>query len=202
MDKDETYYEILRIPRNATISEIVAAYHSSRAAFSKDSIAMYSLFSQDEADKVLSKLEEAYLVLSNIDKKREYDRMIASGETPHAPILPVSRPVIEVPKPPPPPVTPSVEEATDPSLARPETVSGALLKTIRERRSLSVEDVSRITKIPQRFLVAIEEEDVKALPAKVYIQGFIKNLSSLYKLDPTVTARHFVQLIDSKKTGT
>lgn len=225
-DKNETYYEVLRVSRGASISEIVAAYHAARGAFSKDSIAMYSLFSQDEADKVLSKLEEAYLTLSNIEKKREYDRSISNGNTapalrrpnpqPQAPAptpSPSAQPSLSSPLPDnvrffePPTSTPTPrmahgEDATDPHLTQPEIISGTFLKTIRERRSLSIEDVSRITKIPLRFLKAIEAENQKDLPAKVYVQGFIKNLAVLYKLDPAQTARTFTSLMETKKTGT
>ncbi len=221
-DKEESYYEVLRVSRGASISEIVAAYHAARAAFSKDSIAMYSLFSQDEADKVLSKLEEAYMVLSNIEKKREYDRSISNGDAGSPPLRRPTTPVQSAPPPPAqpqvppppdnvrfmaPPPTPmsrplQVEEATDPHLTQPEVISGAFLRGIRERRSLSVEDVSRITKIPLRYLQAIENENAAALPAKVYVQGFIKNLAALYKLDPNQTARTFTSLLETKKTGT
>ena len=73
--EEETFYEILKVDRKATVAEIVAAYHSAKNAFSKDSVATYSLFNNDEAQTVLNKLEEAYLTLSNFEKRAEYERI-------------------------------------------------------------------------------------------------------------------------------
>lgn len=78
----ETYYDILKVPRRASVSEIVAAYHLAKNAFSKDSMATYSLFSADEAQKMLQKLEEAYVTLSNFEKRADYDRRLTQDTVP------------------------------------------------------------------------------------------------------------------------
>ena len=55
--------------------------------------------------------------------------------------------------------------------------------------------MSRITKIPVKYLKALEEQDKANLPAKVYIQGFLKNLAQLYRLDPkTAVSQYLMQL--------
>lgn len=211
-DKNETYYAILRVDPGATIAEIVAAYHSARAAFSKDSVATYSLFSSDDTEQVLNKLEEAYLTLSNVEKKRDYDKKLGGAH--FNPLVNHSHEageeVLSMPtydqntlettqEPATTTATETSPEATDPRLHLPQNINGAFLKEMRQKRSLSIEDVSRITKIPAKFLRTLEEDEDKNMPARVYVQGFIKNLATLYKLDPQTTAKSFLSNLDEKK---
>ena len=79
-------------------------------------------------------------------------------------------------------------------------INGDTLREQRENHSWSVEDVSRITKIPNRYLKALEAQDPPKLPARVYIQGFVKNLATLYKLDPVITAKLYLKSLDLKST--
>jgi cytoskeleton protein RodZ len=52
---------------------------------------------------------------------------------------------------------------------------GEHLKQIREAKHLSVEDLSRMTKISSRFIAALEAEDFGTLPGGVFNRGFIKS---------------------------
>jgi hypothetical protein len=70
----QSYYEILDIPPDATVEEIRAAYLRVKAAYSKDSLALYSLMDASENQRYIQQAEEAYRVLSNPEKRREYDR--------------------------------------------------------------------------------------------------------------------------------
>jgi len=200
-EKLETYYDILKVDRRATVAEIVSAYHSAKNAFSKDSVATYSLFNPEEVQSVLAKLEEAYLTLSNLEKRVEYDRQLAAhadggefppsmtelerkqnaqmstkDETP-APAAPVS----------------AVDISADFDL---NAINGQMLREIRDRRGLSLDDVARITKIPSKFLRAIEADDFKNMPARVYIQGFVKNLAALYRLDPGALVKAYLAFLN------
>ena len=60
---------------------------------------------------------------------------------------------------------------------------GALLKTERERRGLSENDVIDRIKIGRACLVAIEEGNKDGLPHPVYAKGFVKNYAKLLELD-------------------
>jgi curved DNA-binding protein CbpA len=198
-DHAETYYDVLKVDKTASPSEISAAYQSAKSAFSKDSLATYSLFSPEEANDIVKKLEEAYQVLSNIERKQEYDRFLSGAASPKEPIRPEPSAPSFAATAQPVPVTASADSskvgettAEMPLLAGPDD-----LRLIREKRGLSAEDVARITKIPMRYLKALESCDVKKLPARVYIQGFLKNLCSVYKLDQQATVKAYLEHFDS-----
>lgn len=75
MDKDnKNYYEVLEIPTDASPDEISQAYNRARYAYSGDSVALYSLMTEDECKQVLESIEEAFSILSQSDKRREYDK--------------------------------------------------------------------------------------------------------------------------------
>lgn len=224
---EETFYDVLKVDPRATITEIVAAYHSAKNAFSKDSVATYSLFSPEETNAILSRLEEAYLTLSNVDKKREYDRQMLlrqeghadgnvlmadfqnSGATSAASEAPVFTPTADASSR---TETSSAANAEGAEVRRMPTkipanapaieigegpLTGAMLREAREKRALSLDDVSRITKIPTKFLRAIETDELRTIPARVYLQGFVKNLATLYRLDPAQAVKAYLQHIDS-----
>lgn len=71
----QSYYEILDVKPDASQSEIRQAYLRTKAAYSKDSAALYSIFDEHETRRVLDSIEQAYLVLSNPEKRKEYDRV-------------------------------------------------------------------------------------------------------------------------------
>lgn len=234
---EEDYYQLLGIGRGATLSEVAAAYHQSKNAYSKDSPATYSLFTPEENSATLAKLEKAYLTLSNIDKKREYDRWLdREAQNLDTPFSPKSNTPTDMPsffqslsggKSPeteqsvPPSQGSETATAAVPSLAAsakntvsgvataadsdmvtPESdvtgvggMNGPALKHVREKLGLTAEDVCRITKIPSRFLKAIEGTNPDELPARVYLQGFIKNLAKLYHLDPKVTVDAYLSSV-------
>ncbi len=52
---------------------------------------------------------------------------------------------------------------------------GSLLRQAREDRGLTVADLADATKIPRRSLDALESGDVAALPADVFVRGFIRS---------------------------
>lgn len=51
---------------------------------------------------------------------------------------------------------------------------GACLRKVRQERNLSLEEISRITKISKRYLAAIENDDFDQLPAPTFARGFIR----------------------------
>ncbi len=52
---------------------------------------------------------------------------------------------------------------------------GALLRECREAKRSSLDDLSRATRVPPRFVVALEEGRLRDLPAPVFVRGFIRS---------------------------
>lgn len=69
----KNYYEVLEIPNNARSEEIYHSYQRAKAAYSSDSLALYSLMSPEECRNVLEMVEEAYSILSDPTKRKRYD---------------------------------------------------------------------------------------------------------------------------------
>ena len=61
---------------------------------------------------------------------------------------------------------------------------GTYLKNGRTAKGLSREDISRITKIPLKFVVAMEEENFSELPQDVYVRGFVRTYCKEVDLAP------------------
>ncbi len=55
---------------------------------------------------------------------------------------------------------------------------GALLRAERERRGLSIEDVSAHLKISVRKLRALEDGDASAMPHPAYVKGFVRSYAT------------------------
>ena len=60
---------------------------------------------------------------------------------------------------------------------------GNKLKTAREERGLSYENISQETNISSRYLAALEREDFSAFPGEPYLVGFLKNYSEYLGLN-------------------
>jgi curved DNA-binding protein CbpA len=73
MNNLKNYYEVLEIPSNARSEEIYHSYQRAKAAYSSDSLALYSLMSPEECRNVLELVEEAYSILSDPMKRKRYD---------------------------------------------------------------------------------------------------------------------------------
>src|SRR5215208_733459 len=61
---------------------------------------------------------------------------------------------------------------------------GERFRQARLDRHVSLQDAQRETRIHRRFLEALENEDISALPATVYARGFIRTYATYLGLDP------------------
>ena len=73
-DTTKNYYEILEVPEDADGDTIHRGYMRAKNAYTQDSLALYSLMSPEECAKTLELIEEAYSILSNINKRKQYDQ--------------------------------------------------------------------------------------------------------------------------------
>ena len=61
---------------------------------------------------------------------------------------------------------------------------GAQLKKARTARGLSIRDIAHTTRVPRASLEAIETGDREALPASVFVRGFVRAYALEVGLDP------------------
>jgi cytoskeleton protein RodZ len=76
---------------------------------------------------------------------------------------------------------PGGEAVPAPSDAPPS--AGARLRAIREAAQLSVDDVAHQLKLARRQVLAIENDDLDALPGPTFVRGFIRNYARLLRID-------------------
>jgi curved DNA-binding protein CbpA len=73
MSELKNYYEVLEISTNARAEDIYHSYQRAKMAYSNDSLALYSLISQEECRNILELIDEAYSILSDPSKRKRYD---------------------------------------------------------------------------------------------------------------------------------
>jgi cytoskeleton protein RodZ len=61
---------------------------------------------------------------------------------------------------------------------------GALLKKTRQDKELTLEEISQLTRIREKYLVAIEADNWDALPSSVQQKGFVRSYARALELDP------------------
>ena len=72
-------------------------------------------------------------------------------------------------------------------MRQPESAAGALgshLRSLREAKQASLEDMARSTRVGFRHLEALEEERLADLPSPVFVRGFIRAYCGFLREDP------------------
>jgi DnaJ-class molecular chaperone len=191
--EEQTYYEILEVSPTATIKEIQMAYERAKETFHSDSMAVYSLFSEEEISKIQATIEEAYRVLIDEALRKHYDQshfQTSGGE--------------KFGKPPETQGIPKEKKASlsfsDLSIDDKEDVyRGNILKQIRERMGIDLKTISAETKINVKILEWIEEEDGEKLPTLVYLKGFLRGYAQSLGLDPQKVIEGYLQFLSESK---
>lgn len=197
--EDLNFYELLEVPTDANVTDIHRAYDRVRKVYEPNSIALYSLLSQEETERIRHRIDEAYRTLIYDETRREYDRILRDRH--ELPELPPPKPKYQ-PRPAPVDQQPvQVREITPPenvdiplpesvpSVLRPapaaavppvqmppaaiEEFTGPVIKLIRESKGLSIQNVADITKVSARHIHHIEEELYLKLPPRPYLRGFL-----------------------------
>ena len=214
--EDLSYYEILEIPVEASSYEIREAYKEALSIYTEDSLTTYSLFADDERDKILGKVEEAFLTLIDEVKRADYDRMLVdSGRLDEQILLGKRRGKTEQ-------LFPSnkvtysnavsnmvrkkIEEKDVEHIARKilseERVSGTDLKRLREAIGIRQEEVFEITRITVSVLDAIENDQLDNLHPLIYLKNFLKQYAEILQLDSEKVIEGYTKNIElSQKTS-
>ena len=71
---------------------------------------------------------------------------------------------------------------------------GSAISSARRQSGKSIEECSRRLSIPQRYLKAIEQEDLESLPGLIYEKNFIKRYAEFLRVRPQPLMQRWVQL--------
>jgi flagellar biosynthesis protein FlhG len=181
-----THYDVLGLAPTATAEQVEQAYQFFAGMYGEESVATYSLLDPDELRVARARIKEAYEVLSDAERRVQYDSDLASG--------PVEVPVVvEKPARPAPAAAPPLPAA--PRRILPEPVTGASLRKAREELGIPLQHIAGATKIGVRFLEYIEADRHNDLPALVYLRGFVQEYARFLGLEPRRTAESYLRRI-------
>lgn len=169
MDGDDLY-DILGLEPGASREQIERAFRFSLEMYGEDAVAMYSLLAPAEVESERARIQEAYEILADPDRRRSYDD--AHGFAPPDPAE----------------AFPSASEAGGEAIELPDVLTGADLRRLREARGVSLRQMASTSKIGTRFLEYIEEDRLALLPAPVYLRGFLREYARAVGLDPRAVA--------------
>lgn len=198
--KNQNYYEILGVAPHVGSGQIQAAYRFARSLYSGEVTPTYGLLSADERAQMLALVEEAYAALSNPNVRRDYDihltaqavRTLPSQQSAsvHQDAHPKegARSLRPAPMPDPPPSDTVSEPAR-----LPELVNGSVLRSLRESRNLSIDQIAALSKIGSRFLRALEEDRHEALPGRVFARGFLIEYARALRVSDTELVERYLR---------
>ncbi|MDR1982849.1 MAG: helix-turn-helix domain-containing protein [Holosporaceae bacterium] len=69
------------------------------------------------------------------------------------------------------------------------------LKKSRETKGMTLLEISKVLRISENYLDAIEKKDYSRLPEKVYSIGFIRNYANYLDVDPNGLIKQFIEEI-------
>jgi DnaJ-class molecular chaperone len=207
---DLNYYELFKIPYNASSFEVRQAYKNILAIYEENSLATYALFAEDEREMILSKIEKAFSTLIDDEKREAYNKSLLDvGEIPQNLLSAKERqkaiPLFQV----------NTATTKDNNLERirkkikekgsgklasallnRDLISGQDLKNLRESLGIELEEVFDATKISPTALEAIEHDDITNLPPKVYLESFLKSYAEVLQLDAKQLVKGYVKNIE------
>ena len=190
---EQTYYEILEVSPTATVKEIQVAYEHAKETFHSDSLAIYSLFSEEEINEIQAAIEEAYRVLMDEALRKRYDK--SHFQMPGGEKLGKPSEVQGIPW-----EKKASFPFTDLSIdAGEEIYRGKTLRQIREGMGVDLKTISAETKINMKILEWIEDEALERLPALVYLKGFLRGYAQSLGLDPQKVIEGYMQFLNESK---
>ncbi len=81
-----------------------------------------------------------------------------------------------------------------------DEVNGGLIRRLRETRGISLEDLAKTTKVQPAVLIAIEDQDLDVLPARVYLRGFLTQIARVLKVDRKRLADGYIDFVERHRS--
>lgn len=80
-----------------------------------------------------------------------------------------------------------------------ENVTGAFLRSIREYKMVSADEIMNVLKISKNYLTALEDDDVNRLPANVFVRGFVIQYAKALKLEHEKITNAYMTYLKGKR---
>jgi curved DNA-binding protein CbpA len=187
------YYEILEVSPQSHQSEVSLAYEKMKMTYGGDNPAIYTIFSEDEARAMLNLVEEAFSVLGNKALRTDYDEKMnfsskdsrrsqdssSTGGSARASFraqdnakrTPLYKPEY------------TVDENIESEIKSCSNWDGNQIRKIREYKGWTVETLAETTKISGYYIQGIERVEPSALPAPVFVRGYVSQICRVLSLD-------------------
>jgi curved DNA-binding protein CbpA len=217
--KEKNLYLILDLAPGVSQNEIIHAYNRTKGTYSSNSIASYSVMDEDENAVILEEIEEAYRVLGNPSKRREYDvRMgfetwgASPEERSHNYSDFIQRSGVHQPAPSAPATVekkkhltavPALQESEknndfEKEMAEVTELSGAFLRSVRIYRQLSQEQLAVLCKLSASNIALVEDESGDEMSHPTYVRGHVVLICQTLGLpDPNGLAKSFIARMKS-----
>ena len=201
------HYELLEIPRTADTAEIERAYRLTQQTYGEGSLALYSVFENNDAASICERLDEAFRVLSDPELRSTYDENQPGSDQAFDSAQPVetqddaSRFGAST--------VGSATESFDQDLEEYDTFEdvgegefdGLRLRRTRLFRGYEINDISDVTKVSGTHLRNIEDENFIDLPADVYVRGFVTAYARTIGLDPMLVGPSYMSRVQESRSG-
>jgi flagellar biosynthesis protein FlhG len=181
-----TLYDTLGVNRSVNDEEIRRSYKRHREIYASGGLATSSLLTETQLVAEQSRLDEAYDTLLDPVRRRAYDLSTYPEDEPKPAAAPAPRPALAAEQ-------LLLQEELVREIGPDTEFSGALLRKVRESMGVELSDISARTKIGKQHLAALEEEQFGALPAPVYVRGFLVELARYLHLDPAQVQRTYLR---------
>ena len=196
--EDQSMYEVLEIDPGASDEDIRRAYKRAREMYAPESMVVCGLFTPERLARLTAHIEKAYDTLLDPDKRRGHDLQLfpegipprptpAQGVSQPMPVISSSKPNAANPD-----ETPMKVEVEEPEILPETEITGELLKRLRESRRIDLLEISQRTKVGMGHLRSIEDERWSAMPATVYLRGFLVEYARYMRLDVGQVTRTYL----------
>ena len=191
LEEEQTYYEILETEPGVSDEEVRRAYRSIKDIYASGSLVIAGLYEDHELAELHARVNAAHDTLFAPDRRRLYDLAL-----PEADLARAVRAAANAGRRASPAMGPSAAEeradtseiAFDPDAE----VTGEFLRKVRQARGIELGDISQRTKISERYLRALEDEQFGDMPAAVYVRGYVTEYARALRLDPQRAAESYL----------
>ncbi len=213
--EDETYYQILQVPANAPAEDIKHAYREALALYEAESVATYSLFSEEQRDTLMQTIETAFETLIDEKKRAAYNQVLIDSGQVDAALF--SKPVhrkraaysdtestireqslgqwvqrqADAPE-----IRQQIE-----SIRSQDVLSGLALKQLRNAYGIELFEIYTVTRISSDILKQIEANQYDELPAEIYVKQFLKTYARILGIDAEHAAESYLRRMARETPG-